>query len=355
MNIVHIISNKVWGGGERYALDLCTALATDGHSVAVICRHYPAVLRPFEQAGIAVGTLPLGGVLDLISPVRLSSVLGRMEAPVVVHVHNFKDAATAARARRLMREPGNVKIVCTRHLVKPGKDSRSARTLYDDLDAIIFVSELARQEFIKGCPGVDRRKLHVVYNSILPPDPAPVGRRPGDPFRFVYTGRISPEKGITTLIEAMSRLSDLNINLTICGTGRARDVLPLQRLADNLGLSERIKWAGHVADIYARISRADCGVLPTTAREAFGLSVIEFMSQGVPVISTDNGAQPEIITPDHDGLLVPPGDAAALAEAMRRTTESNTARQLGDNALSTFRNRFSYPRFYTQILSIYRQ
>ena len=64
MNIVHLISNKVWGGGERYVLDLCRRSEADGHSVAVLTRGREAVDKPFRDAGFTPGHLPLRGALD---------------------------------------------------------------------------------------------------------------------------------------------------------------------------------------------------------------------------------------------------------------------------------------------------
>ena len=91
MNIIHLVSNKVWGGGEQYVLDLCCRLEADGNSVAVITRGIDAVDKPFAKAGFTPGHLPLGGVFDFISASRLSRVLDSMP-DAVVHVHNFKDA-----------------------------------------------------------------------------------------------------------------------------------------------------------------------------------------------------------------------------------------------------------------------
>ena len=108
MNIIHLISNKVWGGGERYALDLCRALEQRGHSTAVITRKgHPEVDAPFVRAGIAVGHLPLRGAIDILSPLILSRILDRMETPVAIHVHNFKDAVVALATSCDPQKPEN--------------------------------------------------------------------------------------------------------------------------------------------------------------------------------------------------------------------------------------------------------
>ncbi len=352
MNIVHLVSNKSWGGGERYVLDLCRRCTAEGHSVAVVTRRCEAVDKHFEAAGFTPGHLPLRGAIDFLSPMALARVLNRMDAPIVLHAHNFKDAYTAVRARRLMKEPAKVRVVVTRHLVKPAKNSSMEREIYRQLDAVIFVSEAARETFISGRPGCDEAKLHVVHNSIIPPEPAPA--TPSDTVRVLYLGRISPEKGIDVLIEAMAKLADMPVRLTIGGVGTAKTVLPLMEKCRRLGIEERVEWPGHIDDVYTAISAADIGVLPTTVPESFGLAVLEFMSQGAPPISSKAGGPIEIITDGTDGLLVRPGDADSLAAAIRLLASDSTLRaKMGRAARATFESRFTYNKFYNDIMAVY--
>lgn len=355
LNIVHLVSNRVWGGGEQYVLDLCRALESDGHSVAVVTRGYKDVDRHFAEAGFSPGKLPLKGRLDFISPIVLARVLNRMEAPIVVHAHNFKDADTAVRARRLMADPSKVRIVVTRHLAKAGRTGRYAEDLYAGIDALIFVSETARKEFLSTSPVIRPSKMHVIYNAITlaPKHVVSCGSDGGGSVTLLYAGRISPEKGLEVLIRAMEKLQD-NIRLLVAGQGRSRDVLPLMKLAQALDLDGRIEWLGHVDDIASRMADADIGVVPTVAKEAFGLSVLEFMSQGVPVVATNNGGPSEIITDGIDGLLVRPSDPEALASAISKLADDASLRsQMGAKAAVVVGERFSYPQFYRQILDVY--
>lgn len=355
MNIIHLVSNKVWGGGEQYVLDLCRRLDADGHSVAVITRGIEAVDAPFRKAGFTPGHLPLGGVFDFISSSRLSRVLDNMSEPVVVHVHNFKDADTAVRARRLMADPKKVRIVMTRHLAKAAKTGRYAEELYGALDALIFVSETAKKEFMSSSPVIDPSKVHVIYNAIVPSPETSAGecRREAGKVVLLYAGRISPEKGLEVLVRTMALLPE-SICLLVAGQGRSRDVVPLMELARALGVDGRIEWLGHVDGIAALMSTADIGVVPTTAKEAFGLTVLEFMSQGVPVVATCNGGPAEIISDGVDGMLVPPSDPDALANAIAMlAAEPELRKRMGAKAAETADVRFSYDNFYRQIIDVY--
>ncbi len=357
MNVIQLISNKAWGGGERYALDLSRALADAGHSVGVITRRCAAVDGPFAAAGLVPGHLPLGGVADLFSPLQLARILNRISGPVVVHCHNFKTVRTALWARRLSRHPEEVKIVVTRHLARPAGTGKADSDLYRALDAIIFVSEAARKAFMSTDPAVDAAKIHVVHNALSePPEATP--KSASGPVEMLFMGRIDPEKGLDVLIEALGKLpGDLpDWHLTVAGTGKGRTVMPLLRRARELDLDSRITWAGFVSDPSALLAKAQIGVLPTIAPEAFGLAILEYMHSGsVPVVS-DSGAQPEIVTDGTDGIVVAAGDATALAAALARlVSDGDERRRMAAAAVATVSERFDYNRFFTDITEIYEE
>lgn len=371
MKVIHLVSNRVWGGGERYVLDLALTQMKSGFRVKVFTRGFPAVDVPMAAAGLQLGKLPLRGELDFISPLRLAKeMMEGDERQIIVHSHNFKDAVIAVRARKIAMTFGSAKgrdirIVCTRHLAKRGKTGIFSRELYNGLDAIIFISELTKNEFLSSSPKIDPGKIHVIPNSIIP-TPRDAGCFPNahsdkdhhnddDVIRLLYLGRISPEKGLETLLEAMSCLKDINVELAICGSGDDEYAGGLKEMCATLGLEEKVRWLGHQSDVYGYIRSSDIGVVPSKCREAFGLVLLEFMSQGVPVISTDSGAQREIITDGREGLLVPPERPDALAEAIRvLATEPAKRREMGQTALLRYESSFSYQRFFSAITKLYR-
>ncbi len=332
------------------------ALEARGDSVAVITRGKKDVDRRFADAGFIPGRLPLKGLLDFVSPTTLARVLNRMSAPIVVHVHNFKDADTAIRARNMCKDPGNVRLVMTRHLARPAKTGRYHRWLYAGLDSIIFVSEAAKAEFLSTNPAVDHKKLHVVHNAITAPEnvePA-AGKEAGE-IRLVFAGRLAPEKGLDILIQALAKIKDRkHLRLKIAGVGRGRDVMPLMGLARRLDVADNIEWLGPVDKIFPLMASADIGVLPSIVKEACPLAPLEFMSQGIPVIASACGGTPELITDGQEGLLVPPGDADALAAAIEKLAADPELRhRLGANARKAYQTNLSYPAFFTAITEHY--
>ena len=356
MHIIHLVSNNTWGGGEQYVLDLARAMVAEGHRIEIVSRNVPEVVDRFTASGLApVAKLPLRGAIDFLSAVRLSSRLRRCDE-AIVHVHNFKDAIVATRARALS---GNdrVRVVLTRHLVKEGRTSSIYRDLYERLDAVIFVSQLARDEFLCSNPPIAPEKLYVVHNSIVVPRSAPV---PSDiPATDVpvimHHGRISPEKGLGVLFDALARIADLPWRLRIAGEGKAADVGPLKQQTVRLGIADRVEWLGFRPDVHAIIPTAAIGVVPSTWREPFGLAVLDYMAHGVPVVTTDNGAQPEYLTSGTDALLVPPSDPEALADALRTLlSDGNLRTRIGRAGADTFAGKLSYPNFLRRINEIYR-
>ena len=348
MRIIHLVSNRVWGGGEQYVLDLATEFAAKGCKVSVVSRGVDAVAGRFKAAGLPVTTMALKGAIDIVSPFKLARIIAGDE-PVIIHVHNFKDATTAVRARALSRNKG-VRIVMTRHLVKKAKQS----ALYNRLDAMIFVSHLACSEFMSCAPVIDAAKVHVIHNSIKLQPTATTESRPAEGVTYMFHGRLSPEKGIDTLLQAFAMAATPHARLVIAGSGNKEYVERLHDMAHESGIAQQITWAGHVSDIHPLIQKADVGVCPSHVREAGSLSVLEYMAHGKPVVASNNGSQPEYITHGKDGLLVQPGDVAALAAAIKSLGDAQQRQAIGKAAQKTFEERLAFPIFIAKIEKVYR-
>ncbi|MEQ9558383.1 MAG: glycosyltransferase [Rhodospirillales bacterium] len=148
---------------------------------------------------------------------------------------------------------------------------------------------------------------------------APETKSPGGPFVFLCVARISAEKNQEGLIRAFAQAfppggPGPDVELHFIGSG---DGGPLARLAGQLGIEGRVKVVGVLpaADVRRAMAAADAVVLPSFV-ETFGVVVIEALSQGVPVVATICGGPEGILTPD-SGILVPPGDDGAMADALR--------------------------------------
>ncbi|MDR6874428.1 glycosyltransferase involved in cell wall biosynthesis [Bosea sp. BE125] len=172
-------------------------------------------------------------------------------------------------------------------------------------------------------------KVALVYHGLdlarFPPPPSRMGRDgsdPADPVRFITIGRAVEKKGFDDLLSALARLpATLHWRLTHIGGGEKLKGLKI--LAEVLGLSERVIWVGPQAQaaVVTALREADLFVLPSKQadngdRDGLPNVVMEAASQALPIVATDFAGIPEFVSDGVEGLLVAPGDVAALAQAM---------------------------------------
>lgn len=174
------------------------------------------------------------------------------------------------------------------------------------------------------------------------------GSDPADPVRFVTIGRAVAKKGFDDLLEALAKLpGTLNWRLTHIGGGEKLKALQAQ--AQALGLADRIVWAGPKAqdEVVAALRAADLFVLPSKEagdgdRDGLPNVVMEAASQGLPIVATDFAGIPEFVRQGVEGLLVPPGDVAALAAALNELASAPEKRAaLGEAAYARLTDAFS--------------
>jgi GalNAc-alpha-(1->4)-GalNAc-alpha-(1->3)-diNAcBac-PP-undecaprenol alpha-1,4-N-acetyl-D-galactosaminyltransferase len=185
------------------------------------------------------------------------------------------------------------------------------------------------------------RNGRVIPNPVMPPPPGMVS--PSDPPAIVAIGRLAPEKGFDLLLAAFARVATLHGDwrLEIWGEGPERAAL--ERLRDSLGLSDRVVLPGRTREPYHVLRRASLFVL-SSRREGFPTVLGEAMSCGLPVVSVDCPSGPrQLIRDGIDGLLVPPEDVRALADAMERIMlDRSFARDLSSRAPMVV-ERFALP------------
>jgi glycosyltransferase involved in cell wall biosynthesis len=139
----------------------------------------------------------------------------------------------------------------------------------------------------------------------------------------VYVGRLSEEKGVDVLLEALERAPTLRVE--IVGDGPERS--SLERLAASLGVGERVRFRGRLpaVDVHEALRTAAVATVPSRWYENMPITVLEAFAAGVPVVASALGGLPELIEDGRDGMLVPPDEPGALADALRSVT-SDTVR-----------------------------
>jgi glycosyltransferase involved in cell wall biosynthesis len=183
-------------------------------------------------------------------------------------------------------------------------------------DRLIVMAERHRREFPRA-----EGRISVVHNAILrlPTKGSPLDvtslRRVGVPLLGVI-GRLSPEKGIDILLQAVSLLPSGAVSLVIAGEGLAR--ASLEQQARRLGIGPHVHFVGTVEDVGSLYPQLDLVVVPSRS-EGLPNVLLEALSADIPVVATAVGAIPEVLTDKAAGQVVPPCDAQALADAIMRT------------------------------------
>lgn len=358
-HIIHLASNREWGGGEQYIHDLCARLKADGYQITMFIRDVDVIRERMADLNVPTLTLPPGGAFSVGRALKLARFL-KNAGECVVCAHNFKDAFTAVYAR-IMSGNRLVRVVMTRHLVRKGKGDALHRWMYRRLDKIIFDSELSCREFLSGCADLaPKLNTCVVPIGINVPEDlknADLRKEFGIDDKSVvamFHGRLDAEKGLDVLIEAMSKLQDIDLHLILIGTGHDDYVAALKQHIAGCGLTDRVSFAGFRNPVLPCLGSCDFGLLPSIVREGYPLSPMEYMSQGRCVIATDNGGQKEYLTSGDNALLVKPGDADMLADAIRRLATDKALRdKLSAKAYADFSQKMSYNKFIERIEEAY--
>ncbi len=313
------------GGVERMRLALIAAFLQRGYDVTLIVQQLSGALRAQVPAGarlvcldrqrISTSVAPLAGVLRVLKPAFLISSLD----------HNNLAALVAGRLSRT-----RTRVIVCQHNALSAEAALGWRycampylyRLLAPLAANIVAVSAGVADDMAMVTGIARRRIAVISNPVVrdgAADAAPAPVHPwlldrGSPV-FVFAGRLTAQKNPLMLLEALAHhAQNAQARLIVMGEGPLRDALAAR--AEVLGLSQRVVFAGFVADPQPWFAAAHALVL-CSRYEGFGNVIVEAMACGTPVIATDCPHGPaEILNGGEFGVLVPNGDADALAHAM---------------------------------------
>lgn len=343
MKIIEIIPGKVWGGAEQYILDLGRALTARGHEVEYLCRQAEAVTRRLDAEGI---------------PYRLldNSLRVDAEGADAVHIHDSKFVKPAVKSASACKNAP--RVVLTRHIARGSRVMPWNRGYWRRLHRIVFVSDIARNLWRERNDWMPAEKCTVIHNSIPPvcgaAEATDLRRTFGigtDTPLLMLTGRIRRSKGCETLIKALGSIRDLPWAMVFVGATKPADYRErLMKLSAAEGIADRVFFTGFTSNARSLVCQADIGVQPSIVREAFGLSVLEFMQAGKPVVTTDNGGQREFVTDGSNGFLIAPDDSKALSEALRALICDKPLREkMGECGQKYYTARLGYNTFVDNI------
>ena len=253
--------------------------------------------------------------------------LCRKHRPAIVHTHGYRaDLVDGGVARSV-----NAAAVTTVHgFTGGGARNRCYEWLqcraFRRFDAVVAVSKPLVSRIVQA--GVSADRVHFVQNAWRRSKP-PLARTTAREalgiaprqFAIGWAGRVSHEKGLDVLIDALGRLKQLPFQLSVIGDGPER--APLEQRARDLGIGERIRWHGFVPDADALFAGFDALVL-SSRTEGTPMVLFEALAAAVPIIATKVGGVPDLLQED-ESVLIEPEHPAALAAAIQQLFEQPCA------------------------------
>ena len=392
------------GGDSTYTFDLARLLADHGDSVVHFAMKHPAnVHSEFEQyfadcvdyAALRAGRNPVDRLKGLVKSLYSFEARGKFAAlldatrPDVVHLQNFRRHLTFSivpqakkRGIPVVQTAHDCEAICPQSLLfvrgriceacRGGRFYKAAllrckddalvgslavaiegyfvrlRNYYRLIDRIIAPSEFLRRKMIEN--GFEPEKV-VVVNNFLFLEAFKPGYKSKD--YVVYSGRLSPEKGLATLIEGARAIPRTRVLVVGEGPGLG----DLKVLKERLGASN-VEFLGRLErhQLTALVAESKFVVLPSICQENYPYALLEAFAVGKPAIGSRIGGIPEMITDGATGLLVDPGDSQALGERMAYLdAHPDLARQMGETARKRVEQELGPEAHYSKIRQVYDQ
>jgi glycosyltransferase involved in cell wall biosynthesis len=361
IRVVEVLATGTSGGAQEHLYGLVNRIDRSRFDVSIVSLSHGSAVRKLQRAGFDV--LVIDEPDDAIAVGALAAHLVDVR-PDVIHNHMYRAELVGTRAAIALGEIGHRRpyIVSTVHSsrVRSEEDREMLRLLTPQMDQLIAVSKMIEEKLVRE--GRTTAPVRLIYNGVdlsaydhtepcctLPEE---YGMEPGSQIVGVVA-RLEPEKGHPTLLEAWPTVlrSVPDAYLLIVGEGSRREAL--EALARQLRIAHRVVFTGRRDDVPSVTAALDVAVLPSY-REAQGLSILEALALSRPVVASNVGGIPEMISDGVNGLLVPPHDPDALATAIVRLLRDHPfADTLGRRGHDMVHDRFCIDLMVDSVQTIY--
>jgi len=371
IKVVYLIGTLDIGGTEGQLVELVTRLDRRRFDPVVCCLtssgpHH----RVLGAAGVPVEIVGFKGLRVFRHPVRVASELAglgrflKREQPAIVHAFLFWAYVIGAFAAKAAGVPV---MIASRRSLGCFKEGALLQLLLERLanrmtDVILANSEAVKADVCRQ-EGLARERVRVIHNGVdvtryaVQADPelwADLGLAP-DARTVGVVARLIDYKGHRVFLRACLHLAERYPGAVFLIIGDGPDASVLAGLSRDLGLRERVRFLGMRSDIPQLLPLLEVVVLPSL-EEGFPNAVLEAMAAGRPVVATHVGGVPEAVVHGETGLLVPPGDPVALADAVGRLLHDPAqAKQMGLAGRERVSNRFNIDRMVRATEQVYQE
>ncbi len=357
MSVLHVETGRHLYGGALQVLYLAQGLQSRGVPSVLLAPRDSEVARAARARWLRVEEFPFRGEADPAALARLAWRFRRSDVELV-HLHSRRGADTlGAVAATLARVPA----VLTRRVDNP-EIPWIVGVKYGMYRRVVAISNAVREVLLEQ--GVPEDKISLVHSAVDVADWTDSHDRaarnrefglPSGEAAGAMVAQFIARKGHWVLVDALAILKSwgLRPTVTLFGRGPARaDVAELVRKAD---VADQVRFAGFRDNLHQWLGAFDFVVHPAL-REGLGVAALQAGAAGVPVVGARAGGIPEIVEDGETGLLAPPGDARALAKAIRRlATNPDAARAMGRRARARIEEHFSVDAMVEGNLAVYRQ
>jgi glycosyltransferase involved in cell wall biosynthesis len=318
--ILHTEASLGWGGQEIRVIQESVEFAKRGYRVLVACPKEARIAAKAAEAGLQVLNLPMRSPFDPTAVSAFVRIINR-EKIDIVHTHSSKDSWLAGAAGRIARVP----VVRSRHLSTPVGRSWFTTFVYRSLSDVIITSGSLIKETLVTRNKLDPAKIVSIPAGvdIAKYDPkikgAKVRAELGLDCAYPVVGCVAilrSWKGHRYLLEAVPAVVKKYPKARFLIVGNGPKWEELLNMVRTLNIEENVIMTGFRKDVPEVIAAMDIFVLPSVASEATSQVIPQALSMDKPVIATNAGGLPEIIENKVTGLLVPPKDPGALADAI---------------------------------------
>ncbi len=355
--IVHIDCGKGWRGGQSQALYLTKGLKDKGFDVSLICQKGSPLHKRAEKEGLEVYPLKLRFEFDLISILKISKII-RKKRVKILHFHDSHSTTLGILASFLSPVPIRI---AARKVDFSIKGNPFRKWKYGKwVSAVIAVSGGVKQFLVSD--GIPEAKIYIIYEGTdfkkfqLEGEKEEWKERLGfkrDKFLAGIVAHLADHKGHIYLIEAAKILKEkgADMEILVIGEGELKDKLIWK--TKELGVDDMVKFLGFRNDIPQLLKAIDLFVL-SSYLEGLCTSLLDAMASELPIVATKTGGIPEAVADGVNGILVPPRDPDALANAIFKLyKDRDLVIKMGKEGYERAKKLFSVENMVEKTSSLY--
>lgn len=369
MRILLLTDSDAFAGTEQHMLTLAVALRNADHDVLVGSPEASPLSLRCALVGISTASINKRGAIDIVAAVLCARHICK-ERIDILHVHNSRTALIANLVKVII--PG-IKVVFTQHFIAPSHSSRKGlqRSLSDlvhkfiagGIDHIVCVSNATRDALLSRKGPYAFIPSCVIYNGLdfedsllhRAADLSSVRVElniPTDTRVVLVASRLEPEKEVDIAIRAFAQLVIDKPDTLLLIAGQGSQLSDLQKITRDLEVGNHVRFIGFRSDIQILMSLADVFVF-TSSVDSFGLTILEAMSLGTPVIAANAGGPSEIVKDGDTGFLFHPGDVVDLKCKLESCLSHTELAQVTSDAKSLVSRDFSTIRMAQNTIQVY--